>query len=897
MRNFAQLGPRLKVVSIYQDRDEADGASEYRLSVMPPLPAREIETILGTYDVEPASTAGWARLCEGSPRVAHVIGQNLRKHPEDPLRSDGVTRIWGRFLAADIAQESEEYRIRHLVVSSLALFKKFGWSPEVRAGAFEVYDRIVSRLNPGISRDKFVSIIEQMAARKVLQGDNFLYITPRAFHVRLWSEWWNRHGASIDMIDLIPTLTPQMRQWFVEMIEYAASAPVSMQLVDKLLGPNGLYKDAEWLNTKEGGRFFFSLSLASPPNALRLLERTIGQMDRDSLLKFEDGRRDVIWALEGLALHSDLFTSSAKLLLALAEAENETWTNNATGVFAGLFSLGYGEIAPTSLAPEHRLPILTAALKDKDRRGHIALGAFETALAMQHMSRMGSDQPFRLRKQVSRWTPKTYGEWFAAYRLYWQALRGSLESLPVSQRKRGIEILLSRTRELLQVEDLRGEILDTLRELSESPDTDEREIISTIELILRYDNEGMPNEVASQLTALRDQLIGTSFHSRMRRYAGMDLVEDQIDRAGNEIDRTAVDIRTLAEEALAAPDILVPELRCLVTREAKNGYRFGYALAQMDVERSTWEKIRDAYVSAGDEADGYFVGGYLRAVFEREPAAWEEIIASIAAEGRNLPALLGLVWRSGMTDRIAELILQLVRSGTLPPEALGVFRMGRGTDTLSDAMLGEWLDVLIGVGSLAAASTALDLASMAVHGGRLLTAPQIEQILTLPTLRAHKESRKYLDQLVSRNPTLTWQIVSDYVKPPMNVRGFVVTRWLRGDMGFSGRSPGPMRYIPREDIWSWIEADPERRASYVANMAPKDFTVADWSDSLIRGILCRFGDSEKVRGSVFANFFTGGFSGPASSHYETQRQILIALRSEETNPFALRWLNTAIEFN
>jgi hypothetical protein len=87
-------------------------------------------------------------------------------------------------------------------------------------------------------------------------------------------------------------------------------------------------------------------------SAVALLERTIGKMDREALLGFNAGRRDVIWALEGTALYGDLFIPSAKLLLALAEAENETWSNNATGVFAGLFSLGYGAVAPTSLAPE-----------------------------------------------------------------------------------------------------------------------------------------------------------------------------------------------------------------------------------------------------------------------------------------------------------------------------------------------------------------------------------------------------------------------------------------------------------------------------------------------------------------------------------------------------------------
>src|SRR5262249_5792132 len=138
------------------------------------------------------------------------------------------------------------------------------------------------------------------------------------------------------------------------------------------------------------------------------------------------------------------------------------------------------------------------------------------------------------------------------------------------------------------------------------------------------------------------------------------------------------------------------------------------------------------------------------------------------------------------------------------------------------------------------------------------------------------------------------RIASEYIKPPMDVRGFVITRWLRGDQGFAGRTPGPMRHIPRREVWAWIEVDPATRAPYVATMAPKDFTVETWQDSLIRDVLCEFGDSDKVQSAALSNFYTGGWTGPASTHYATERQALVELRSKETNPNALRFLNTAI---
>jgi hypothetical protein len=156
------------------------------------------------------------------------------------------------------------------------------------------------------------------------------------------------------------------------------------------------------------------------------------------------------------------------------------------------------------------------------------------------------------------------------------------------------------------------------------------------------------------------------------------------------------------------------------------------------------------------------------------------------------------------------------------------------------------------------------------------------------------EDQRYLDDLVSRHPGETWRSLSEIIAPPMDTRGFVVTRWLRGDMGFDDRNPGPMRHIPREEIWNWIAVDPEKRAACVAGMAPKDFGPETWPGGLIRELLCRFGDSDAVQSAVHANFFTGSWSGPASLHYSNEKDALMQMRASETDPHALRWLDAAI---
>jgi hypothetical protein len=100
-------------------------------------------------------------------------------------------------------------------------------------------------------------------------------------------------------------------------------------------------------------------------------------------------------------------------------------------------------------------------------------------------------------------------------------------------------------------------------------------------------------------------------------------------------------------------------------------------------------------------------------------------------------------------------------------------------------------------------------------------------------------------------------------------------------MGYNGRNPGPCA-TSREEIWKWITANPEKKAAYVVGMAPKDFEPEAWQRSLIRELLCRFGDSGAVQSAVHANFFTGRWIGPASLYYTTEKDALVQMGASES---------------
>ena len=121
----------------------------------------------------------------------------------------------------------------------------------------------------------------------------------------------------------------------------------------------------------------------------------------------------MVWALEKIAMHRDLFADAARLLLALGEAENEDWSNNASGVFIGLFSPAYGRLAPTQVSPVDRFPILKEAFESGSRsRRLLALEACKTGLQPMRMWRRAVGAEYQgLRKEPELWIPK-HGEKF-----------------------------------------------------------------------------------------------------------------------------------------------------------------------------------------------------------------------------------------------------------------------------------------------------------------------------------------------------------------------------------------------------------------------------------------------------------------------------------------------------
>lgn len=931
------VGPRVKFVSVYSDFDDTTGNTAYITA--PPLDADHIIEILSEYLPAAESASRWAEFCSGSPRVAHVVGLNLRNNPDDLLKSPDTVRIWDRYIVGGDNPDSPQVRQRITVLRRLALFKRFGFGPAVIEEA-KAIAALCAQDDASITWGRFEEIVHELRARKILQGEHTLYITPKLLHIKLWVDWWDVHGGSFVLDDLVRAVPSRLLDWFFEMARYAEESQAAQKVFKTLLDEDGPFQQAGLLKDPRGARFFLSLTEAAPAVALQSLKNTVGTWSKGELLEFTTGRREVVWALERIVVWRELFPDAARLLLKLAEAENEKHiSNNATGVFADLFTPGQGPVAPTEASPEERFPVLKEAVSHESKEcRHVGLLACGHALQTGHFSRIVGAEYQGLRRQPQLWMPKTWGELFDAYRRVWYLLVERLDQMPEDERKQAVDVLLHNTRGLAYIANLSKMVTDTLEDLASRPYVDRRQIIKVVETVLHYDGKGMEPERREPWLQLQRSLVTDDFHSLILRYVGMDLLEDRFDEVGQHTDKAQPKIDALAQQAVENPELLKPELAWLVTEEAKNGYSFGYSLGTRDKAFSLLPDLLTAQRSASTGVSMFFLGGYFRALKERSEGQWEEQMDMLAADPILRPHVPELTWRSGLTDRAASRILALAKTGAIAEHTFRFYSYGGVIRQLSADRFVEWIDFLLGAGTQTAAACAVELC----HFYYLMSEPKVPlpndlvfRVLTAPALFLptedrrnatreeydwaevgsayveqhpersvelaavmlahfrgegtivggfHSQTDKVLHEILKRCPSNVWRIVAGYLGPPVDSRAFHIYHWLR---------EGALALIPAEPVWEWVEEDIEKRAWYIANFVPKAFP-GDPKSASAREVLVRYGAREDVRNNLMANFSTEGWTGPESNHLQGTLEKLRTWKKDETNANVLKWLDDYI---
>ena len=943
-------GPRIKLITVFNDYDPVSGQDISEFETLR-LDDEQIRAIIRGYNVSNEQADRYLEFSSGSPRMAHHVGRTLELYPGDPSKLLTDDYLYRRFYI-DFENEhpnSQEIQQRELVLQHIALFKEFGFEGSIVGEAHAIAQKIKTN-DSHITPSRFQKTVDSLKKRKILQGGFRLYLTPKALHIKLWTEWWKIHVGSFDLEEFTQGLPPKLIERFYEMFVYVAMSEAASQIAKNLLGPNGPFANDEYLKTKLGSSFFLALAEANPKYALNCLRRTVGTWNSDALAQFEAGRREVVLALEKIAVWRDLFADAARLLLALAEAENEGFSNNASGVFSELFALGPGKGAPTEASFSKRLPILEEAFtsNSKERRA-LALKACNIALETSDFIRIGRPENQGLRRQPELWMPITYGELWAAYTEVWKLLEDQLSRLPDDESKECAMILLGRAREITRIPDLAEMVVETASVIVEKGYVNDKHAIETINQILHYDSDDIPTDTRELWKQLMDKLVKPDFQSMMKRYVGMELLEDlQLDDDQNYADLAQPKIETLAQQAVDTPSLLQSELEWLVTAEAKKGHDFGHQVGKRDNGFTLLSDLLEAQRRAGENTSAYFLGGYLRAIFEAEPSQWEAQLDALVDDAKLRLLIPELTNQSGLTDRAGLRILKLAKRGIIDTSHFRFFAYGQAIKSLSNEVFTEWIKFLLSIANKSSVSLALNFFHRyhIFHEPnptlpfeltfRLITHPALfketrasrsdttmtayywaeiskallelcpEKNLELAELMLsyfgedgsivsrYSRTCSVLDEITEQCPAIIWAQVSRLLgSEEYSSRKFALEQWLReGSSWGREESKAALLHMPNELIWEWIDEDTENRAWYFANkLVPKTYSVKEWKASLVREFLVRYGSHEEVRHSLMSNYLSGVSFGPASSNLKAKKERLLQIRDIDSNENVTHWVD------
>lgn len=931
--------PNVRVISLDHDPYRPADPS-MKVLECPPLDEQNIENIIANYVPRKLDARRWAEFCTGSPRMAHAIGNSLQQGASDLLRAISFESIVERFVAGYRRLDSTEAREKLMILRHLALFYRFGFESPVGDEAQYIFETLIKDAMPSLSWEKFQDRVMELRQQRILQGNRTLFIVPKILHVYLWTEYWQRHGRNSELNRDFVALPPTLKHWFIRMFPYAAESSVATQHVEALLLPGGPFSNRDYVFSQEGSKFFSQLAEGCPKSALGCLERIFEMTDHEDLLRFEDGRQQIVWALEMMAASGDLFQRAAALLSRLAEAENANNSNNATGTFVDLFCLN---LSPTEATPDERLAVLSEYLSSHapaDRK--LGLKACQKAISIHSGGRVIGAEFRGIRPTAQLWWPRTWDELHTAREAVWATLFEKSRTWSDSERKEANRVMVNAASGLLQIkhERLQKSVLQSLASLSADKTTD---LIDVVDLVARarghWKKFFTPN-VVSDLEKLDRQITGKTFAGRLRRTVLLSRFDEIVARNGLESDEFGELVSRLAEEATKKRkefNDLLPEL----VRGTNNPiYGFGRALGRNDPKRQLLAALLTAYRNCIDSPSVLLLSGYLATVFEKDVSAWEQVIEELLNDSKFSP-IVGLIIRnSGFTECVFKTLLRNVENSTLPFDCLRAFRYSNQVRELTDEMFFAFVDCLERHGLVLDALEHVDFVFCGTEASRKLPDPErIFRLLECPTgefkgsgdehhwtsiatrlcetfpekkhrvfqaaldkvcaadwfLTANDEPYQLIQSIIKSSPNECWQIICERIDSLGRRENWRILSWLSARTAFGDDElVGPLALFPVGSVMSWISEDPDNRAADMAGVVPKTLESGEFG-AYAREILNRYGDRRDVRSALFSNFWCGGWCGSESAYYRRKRDSARAWLNGENSFRVRKWIEDYID--
>ncbi|MDB5801741.1 MAG: hypothetical protein JWL63_2680 [Rhodocyclales bacterium] len=940
--HLKQRTGKLKLVSIDHGPNRSRDTDITCLSA-PRLPDETVKAILIGHVGETNDIDRWVGVCDGSPRVAQAVGENLAANPEDILRPPATVPFWDRFLFGYSKHESAETRQVATLMRLVALFSRFGFEEPVSEEARYVAS-LVTQADPSITWPRFQEIIQALRERRVIQGSRTLFIVPWALHIYLWREYWKFYGRGFDFVSMLDGMPESLQGWFLQMFRYAHDSDAAT-IVKKLLLADGIFSDRAFLISKKGAAFLAALTEADPSSSLTLLEQTIGGWNHDELLAIDDTRQEFVRIVEMIAVWQPTAVRAINLLSHLAIAENSTYSNNATGTLLGLFRIG-PEWAVTEASPSERLPALEAMLRSPmPELRLLGLKVAESSLRLRGGMRIIGAEHQGLKERAKLWWPQTQSDWCMELERYWDCVAVETRSWVDELRTEANATILSILGDILQIPQFEDSAFGVLQSIVADPCTDSHKVNHFFAEQGRDRNEH-GSSVRLRLRKIAGRLARKDLESRFQRYV-LDATWPEWDsHEPNATERPDLRarklVRALAKRVAGDSESFNKLLPLLVSGHSAVASlpHFGEVLALYDGDFSLLATLTTAPFKP--ERTQCF-GGYMLKLKELNPEKWKQVLLQLLSRKETAPLGSSLIWHSGFDENIFSEWVSTYESGWIEVSSFRCLCYGMTWQGISKEQLVGFLRKLNERPDRECASILVNLldqllndapwevetqfvlrvviapgnfteqtdTSHGYHWGRvcrkLVKADPATAPILLDAILGAMQSNYSLSYdhdvgpiaqaLCEACPAPAWEVVTKHLLSITPKWRGDILHWLKGNLGWFGRAitKPPIAEFPLEEVLAWTSADPAFRAPMVAHAAAPSLDD-EMGGALTRALLARYVDERGVVSGITANFHSGGWSGPESEYLRKKRNQFRAWLSKDFEPNVCTWIENEISY-
>lgn len=332
---------------------------------------------------------------DGIPLMAELLVKGLQNGHD--IGDLGDIQLISKMLGCD--QDSDDRK----VLQSLSLFDYLGHENERRDEMVFVATThsitSINRSSDDLLINLFDETIEKYIKRTILEKrGRQIGIRPTPLAMYLISEWLD--GCSKERMLAVVTSIQKSKlngilvSGFHNQFKNMGFNSKAREILNKLMGIDSPFGSAEVLNTKVGSHLFRTFVEVNPTAVSGLLSRVLGSMNIKSLKGIDEGRRNLVWTLEKLCFNNSTFHEGAYLMMRLGLAENETWSNNATGDFIRIFPI---YLPATSASLNERLHFLQEHISDEENKPLIML-AIKRALSARDFNYTGGAEEQGVKK-------------------------------------------------------------------------------------------------------------------------------------------------------------------------------------------------------------------------------------------------------------------------------------------------------------------------------------------------------------------------------------------------------------------------------------------------------------------------------------------------------------------